>query len=499
MTLKRTLYLAHRWLGVGMCLLFGMWFLSGVVLMYVYFPELTPSERLQHLPDLKSSTVRESPNAMLAHHIPQSLVLTSVLGRPAWLAQTSSGAWRGLFADSGEPIDAIDAADAKVAARVFLAAAEEGGAAIERVDLIDMDQWSVSGSLHTHRPLYRVHVDDASGTVLYVSSQTGQVVRDTRRTERVWNWLGANLHWIYPLALRRHPEVWHWVVVILSLVGLISIVSGAVIGIIRLRPNRPYRGRDWTPYRGIMKWHHVLGLVCSVFLFTFMLSGMFSMNPWGMFTPPDDYSEVPTHYRGAAPSQIDLHAMERVRDQLRDDPNAREIRWQWLHGQSTPVLVRSAEEYTLIDGEHRQFVSDASVVQAAIGAIRSVHADSRLKGMERLEDYDSYYYSHAGRFRPLPILRLRFDDPGQSWFHIDARTGELIAHLTSHDRTERWWYHGLHSLDFHILLNNRPAWDLVMIFLSVLGFSMAITSIVGAWRRVAPRQRRSGNSGGNTE
>jgi hypothetical protein len=41
-----------------------------------------------------------------------------------------------------------------------------------------------------------VPIDDAEGTVLYVSSTTGQVVRDTTRSERIWNWLGANLHWI---------------------------------------------------------------------------------------------------------------------------------------------------------------------------------------------------------------------------------------------------------------------------------------------------------------
>ena len=39
--LKRYLYLLHRWLGIAMCLLFALWFGSGIVLMYVHYPTLT--------------------------------------------------------------------------------------------------------------------------------------------------------------------------------------------------------------------------------------------------------------------------------------------------------------------------------------------------------------------------------------------------------------------------------------------------------------------------
>jgi uncharacterized iron-regulated membrane protein len=32
---KRWLFLLHRWLGVVVCAFFAMWFVSGVVMMYV--------------------------------------------------------------------------------------------------------------------------------------------------------------------------------------------------------------------------------------------------------------------------------------------------------------------------------------------------------------------------------------------------------------------------------------------------------------------------------
>src|SRR6218665_449753 len=52
---KRWLFLIHRWLGVVRCAFFAMWFVAGVVMMYVGYPKLTEAERLQHLPPLDAS------------------------------------------------------------------------------------------------------------------------------------------------------------------------------------------------------------------------------------------------------------------------------------------------------------------------------------------------------------------------------------------------------------------------------------------------------------
>ncbi|HEY9319641.1 MAG TPA: hypothetical protein VIR28_17100, partial [Achromobacter sp.] len=54
---KRWLYLIHRWAGVVLCLFFAMWFVSGVVMMYVGYPKVTPQERLSHLAPLDAATI----------------------------------------------------------------------------------------------------------------------------------------------------------------------------------------------------------------------------------------------------------------------------------------------------------------------------------------------------------------------------------------------------------------------------------------------------------
>src|SRR5437763_920553 len=64
------------------------------------------------------------------------------------------------------------------------------------VDAIRHDQWTVAGDLDLHRPLWRVALDDAAATELYVSSATGEVVRDTTRRERWWGYAGSVAHWL---------------------------------------------------------------------------------------------------------------------------------------------------------------------------------------------------------------------------------------------------------------------------------------------------------------
>ena len=59
---RRWLYVTHRWIGIGTCLLFAMWFVSGVVMMYVAFPQLTDAERWAALPPIAWEKVQVSPD-----------------------------------------------------------------------------------------------------------------------------------------------------------------------------------------------------------------------------------------------------------------------------------------------------------------------------------------------------------------------------------------------------------------------------------------------------
>ena len=58
---KRALIFVHRWLGIALCLLFLLWFPSGIGMMYFPMPSVTPAARFERLPVLQASKVMLSP------------------------------------------------------------------------------------------------------------------------------------------------------------------------------------------------------------------------------------------------------------------------------------------------------------------------------------------------------------------------------------------------------------------------------------------------------
>ena len=58
---RKALIYSHRWLGIGVGIVFVLWCVSGFVLMYYGIPTLKAGERLMRLPPLDLSTVRVAP------------------------------------------------------------------------------------------------------------------------------------------------------------------------------------------------------------------------------------------------------------------------------------------------------------------------------------------------------------------------------------------------------------------------------------------------------
>jgi hypothetical protein len=106
-----------------------------------------------------------------------------------------------------------------------------------------------------------------------------------------------------------------------------------------------------------------------------------------------------------------------------------------------------------------------------------------------LEDYDSYYYAF-GRRAPLPVLRIKFDDPDSTWLYVDPRMSQIVGRAHRRERLQRWIYHGFHSLDFSFWYYSRPVWDIVMVGLSLGGIALSGIGVVIAWKRVARAVRR---------
>jgi len=456
----RAIAFLHRWLGIAFCLLFAVWFVSGIVMMYARMPELSREERHARLPLLDLSAARVSPAAASREVSTQRVRVGMLLGRPVYRVATDRESST-IFADTGERPSTVTAEQALDEARRFDPAAVR----TVRYDAwIDQpDQWTLQS--RAMLPMHRIALGDAGGTFLYVSERSGEIVVKTTATERRVAYAGAVLHWLYFTPFRKHSVAWAQTIIWLSIAGTLMCVLGLTWGL--------YVGVR-SPYRGWMRWHHYAGLVFGVITCTWIFSGLLSMDPWD-WHPGTSPTRAQRDRLAGGPLRLDRVALEDLRGALAGAPAAKEIEIVPFEGQ--PRL--------LVDGRAAAPVDERALMAAAREALPGAAVEDAVW----LDRYDSYYYDRR-RGAPLPVLRVRFSDPSRTWLYLDPQRGAIVRKEERLSRLNRWLYHGLHSLDFAGLYDRRPLWDAVVIVLSVGGIASAVTSTVPAWRRLRRHARR---------
>jgi hypothetical protein len=486
---KRLAIFVHRWLGVALCLVFLLWFPSGIVMMYWGYPSVTVADQLRHSPVLDPASIALSPGDAYARldvaEPPQEVRLNSFDARPVYRFRLARGEAL-VYADTGEErIDVSPELMLRVAAA--WSGQPPGLATVESLD--DVDQWTLQGVYQALGPLSKFSWPD--GQQVYVSEASGEVVQYTTRAMRFWAYAGAIPHWLYFTPLRKHGSQWSRVVIWSSGIGTLAVCLGIVVGVWMYSPARAYRyegAPSRIPYRGQKRWHMILGLIFGVGAATWAFSGMLSMEP---FPAP----------RRDPPGRVSPDAGASLGRALREPPDleafSRLPPGQALSGQGGLKVKdlelvsfpgRPAYLATIVDGETRVLSLDgdlavefdrqglAELVTAAIAPVGPVEV--RL-----LDRYDAYYLDRRGE-RPLPVLSVRLNDPEQSRYYVDPRTARVVGGYSTSRWMTRWLYHGLHSLEFPWLYEHRPLWDIVVITFMLGGTALVVTSVVLAWRVV---------------
>lgn len=511
---RRWLYIAHRWSGIVLCLFMALWFISGVVMMYVGYPKLSPRERLAHLPDLELpagccisparalAAAREAlrradhggqanENRMRTEGAMPEVRLAMIGAKPHWLVSEGRQGPISVDAVSGEQATGFDAGHALDVARRFAPSTSP-----RLVELVRQDIFTVSRALDPHRPLYLVALDDDPGTELYVSTRTGEVVRESTRTERGWNYLGSILHWLYPLKGELFDKWRADIIIYLSLAGTVLAILGIWIGLLRWRFAGRYASGSRSPYRGgWMRWHHLSGLIFGLITLTWIFSGLMSMNPWKIFESggprPDARAIAGISLERATFRLAPSEAMSRAGYPVR------EVVVSLFSGRPYYVLHGAAGQTRLIAADQtdsRPFeVFDEDALRAAAARSMPGHA---IKEAIVLQAYDNYYYDRRAHTmsghveRRLPMLRVEFDDPNRTWLHLDPHTGAIHSRMDGLGRIKRWLFNGLHSFDLRGFIDQRPLWDVSLILLSVGGCILCLSGAVIGWRRL--RRPRKG-------
>lgn len=540
---RRLTYLLHRWTGIAGCLLMALWFLSGVVMLFVGYPKLTPWERLGALPPLAAGGLL-SPEAALAADIgvaagpaggsaqasaadppaqpgprlatARSLVLTTIAGQPRYLLRETDGQFRVLEANgnTARPGSPVSAEAALAEARSYLP-----GAIAHYAGQVAEDRWTHSRGLDAHRPLHKVEMesggqDPAGGgelgaVTLYISGTTGQLVLDAPLAQQRWNYLGAWLHWLYLFRDRPVAPAWSWTVILLSALCTLTALSGTVVGLWRWRFGSRYASGSRSPYRaGWMRWHHLIGLLFAAFVCTWIFSGLMSMNPLRIFDPAGPGPRLAAYQGGPLPQPPAQAASAQPDPPGGAGPNALypaalaihqlraagfepvELAWRSLAGQPYLYALDARGNSRLLDGPPeapriRDTWSEAEIRQAAARLF-----DAPIAHHLRLDAHDAYYYArHAEAMngaqpRRLPALRLDFADANRTRLYIDLHSGDVEQALARSQRVGRWLFYFLHSWDLPALLALGSLRDATLILLSLGGLALAASGTVIGWRRL---------------
>jgi len=292
----RSLIFVHRWVGIVLCVVFLLWFPSGIGMMYWGMPSVTAQDRLDRSPKLDASKILLSPGEAAEkvgmQASPNSIRLNSFDGRPVYRigggggrgGNGGAGGARGgggsktVYADTGEEQTEVSS---EMLDRIASSWSGLPVADAKKVSVEAVDQWTVGSQLRNLRPMYTYTWPD--GQVVYLNGTTGEVVQYTTFWSRVAAHVSAIPHWIYYTPLRQNQPVWINFMIYSSLIGTVGAFLGMIAAVWMYSPKQKYRlaGQPTgVPYKGQKRWHWILGIVFGVATITWTFSGLMSLGPF---------------------------------------------------------------------------------------------------------------------------------------------------------------------------------------------------------------------------
>ena len=475
----RPISLVHRWLGICVGPMFALWFASGAVLTWVPFPVLSTSQRTAGSALIDFTKVRIAPRAALESvsvHPIESLRLISVAGQPRYLLSVPGRPILSISAQSGRPLGLISPGLARKVAASF-----SRGEVVGLRGPLGYDQWTVHDQYDPFRPFYIAHIRDGHGTELYVSARSGQVVQRTDRFQRDWNRLGAVVHWINVVSLRRHKTLWRWVMLTLGIACTALAVLGIGLGIVHLINARRARRTGLSPFRGWLRWHHITGILVGAILLSWIVSGCLMLDDGVIFPSDKPTIQELAAFRGMTLRTAAAHF---PLAEIRAIPSARQVDLAAVHGMPYLVIWDAANHSHLASATPQGGLSltDSLPHSLLLAAAHAAWPGLPIRQMLPVGTRDAYQVlSH-----PLPTstMRIIFGDEEGTWLEIDAATDQIVSVSDNRSRARRWWVYGLHDLDFPGLDRTGPLRPILIMLASMFGFAFSLTGVVLAVKRL---------------
>lgn len=447
----------HRVLGTVLSIVFLMWFLSGFVMIYHKFPKVAHQDKYLHMDALSGNIL--SPDSVL-QQLPNNdsilkLSLKSYQHKPLFEVLNPQGSFRISATDSIiiQDDNTPQFADIQNYAQQWV------DAEIIRVDTLNkLEQWIPFGYLKKDFPIYKFYFGDKDQHQLYISGVSGEALQFTNNNNRFWAWVGAIPHWIYFTSLRQNSELWSNVVIALSGLGCIMCIAGLIIGI-RSYVIQYRRKRKWkSPYKKLTyKWHHILGFVFGIFVFTFSFSGMMSLAHLPEWIVKVHNPSIQKNMMKPRPIDLNSYNLDFSKVLAAYPHQVKSIEWASFGNLPLYKVIVNNQMITIDASTDsvKTLQLDESDVQSRITQYHTEPIHISL-----LTEYDNYYVGRTDHL-PLPIYKVEVDDADNSTYYIDPNTGNT-RYFNTNDKVHRWLYQALHSYKTGFLSRHPIIWNILM-------------------------------------
>lgn len=467
--LKKIFIQTHKITGSVLSLLFLVWFISGVVMIFDGFPHASRKERFEYLQPISAKQIQQL--AAPAKNWKGKVVLELCEGEPVYRVYKNRKAQTVYNAQTLAALPKFEETHATQLAGNFLKSPVK-----ELVVMNELDQWIPWSYYQPLLPIYKCYMDDAKHTVLYVSRQTGEIIQQTDRRARWSARVGAIPHWLYFKKLRLQKGLWIDVVIFLSAIGIVVCISGIVVGFIFKKK------KGITPYKKTAyKWHHITGYIFGIFVFTFILSGFFSLADvpdWMVGVKNKKQVKIEWNQKLDLKEQPELSPLE-IWNALEIKENVRRIEWKNLQG--LPGFYVYYNQYQI--PEVYVWKNGAILKKGAysvseikdLGRKHIVGTGFEVKVQER---YDNYYTGSAMYYLPEKAYKIVVNDAPKTWIYLNPVSGDEVKRYTKNTRLRRWLYQGLHKFNFQFL-KEEADWfrKLILVILSLGGIAVSVTGV----------------------
>ncbi|PIF02225.1 MAG: hypothetical protein CR996_01205 [Draconibacterium sp.] len=477
---KKIILKIHQATGIALSLMFLAWFVSGIVLIFAGFPHASREDRFLFLKPFSQTDFEHI--LPLPDSIKEPVELNKLDNKLVYRVPSGRRAQKVFDAATLMPIDSFSEELCKQEAERFL-----GSSILKSVKTNRLDQWMPWSYYRPLLPIYKCYMNDSRHTVLYISSKTGTIIQQTNKKTRWLARIGAIPHWIYFRSLRLNVQLWSQVVIWVAVIGLLTSLFGIIAGFIRLNKRRKRkRTGSITPYKKFWyKWHHLVGFFFGVFVFTFLLSGLFSMVdlPKGGGSQKEIFEPRKLWDKRKKATVNAGHSFSELWQVIENKNGIRKLKWETSMGKPAWFIYynnyRKPEVY-ITTGDTIFKQQQYTLQQVEKRAAKLFKGTSYTISVQT--EFDNYYQSSGMFGRPLPAYKISWNDKAKNLIYIDPDTGKVVTSFTRNRKIHRWLYQGLHKFNFKFLVEHNWLRKLLLVILSLGGVFLSLSGVVLSWK-----------------